>query len=400
MPAHTSMRPAVSMVKPISNAPQVKNDEYITQELWEFDPIKVVIDDNCDLETVHAKILDYFKKVRARIDHLKKCKPMAINFVRSTEEEKEKSRYQNQLNAIDKELNSLSKLSKFEYQVAVKPYLDEFREIRKNMGVYVMGRKKGASDFYYRSKKIELIKEFCDEAIHYCLVLKVERGTAGLNCSNCGNSLSQNGKDSYCGNCGNLQEQIEVGECLDYGEKKNTVKKTGIADNIKNFRDIIDQFEVSTNINIPNKIMDSIRETLENYQSLNIKTLSKSDLVTVMKLAKVNSMWFKHLNKIYFLLTGKKPESVEKHIPNLMKRIEYFAEIHEEIKNQDRSNFIHGLHIFWMFLMNEGYTPNPDDFVLLKSRDVELNNIRTIERGFVILRKTHPELEWNIFEFS
>lgn len=388
------------MVNPISNAPQIKKDEYVTQEIWEFDQIKVVIDEQCDLETVHANILDYFKKVSSRIDHLEKSKPMVMNFIRSTKDEKEKNRYTNQLVAIDKELTSLSKLSKFEYRVAVKPFLEEFRSIRKNLGVSVMGHKKGANDYYYKTKKINTVRNFCAEAIHYCRVLKIERGAISNNCVKCGGSLNDDGQEYICLNCGNTQQQVDVGESLDYGDRKSPIKRTGVADNIKNFRDIIDQFEVTSSINIPPKIIDTIRENLEKYRSLDLSTLSKADLVSVMKLCKVNSMWFKHLNKIYFILTGKKPKTVEEHIPNLMKRIEYFAEIHDDIKDKDRSNFIHGLHIFWMFLMNEGYTPNPDDFVLLKSRDVELNNIRTIERGFVVLRKTHPEFTWNIFEFS
>ena len=75
------------------------------------------------------------------------------------------------------------------------------------------------------------------------------------------------------------------------------------------------------------------------------------------------------------------------------------SEIYEEIRG-DRSNFIHGLYLLWIFLCNEGYKPDPDDFVLLKSRDVEMSNINTLTAGFKILRKTNPEFEWKIFEIS
>lgn len=268
------------------------------------------------------------------------------------------------------------------------------------MGVTVMGKEKDVNDYYHHTEKMALIREFLDQAIQYCTVLKIEGGFRKASCVRCGDETIDNGQEMQCLNCGTVSDLMEVEDHVDHGDKKIVAKKTGVADNIKNFRDIINQFEVTSNINIPARIIDTIRENIVKYRSFSIEELTKPDLVMIMKAAKINSMWFKHLNKIYFILTGKKPVSINPYITNLMRRIEWFAEIHNQVKDPDRSNFIHGLHIFWMFLMNEGYPANPDDFILLKSREVEMNNIKTIEKGFKILRKTHPEYQWKIFEFA
>lgn len=401
LPPHTQLRPAFSMSDKIENLPVEKKYEFVSTELCNIEPIIVKEDNNCDLLNINQQILKYFKEIRNRIEHLDKSIPMVVEFINSTKNSSVKMKYQNQLYEIEKEIAGLKKFSSLEYRIKTGPLLKEFMGLRQNMGVSVLGKKKGVNDYHNQTRKVMLVKEFLSYAVRYCTVLKIEKCSGEPTCYKCGEELLDNGQELQCVNCGLVQECIEVGENMDGGsDNKNISKKTGVSDNIKNFRNIIDQFEVSSNVNIPTKIIDSIREHILKYRSFNIDCLTKGDLVTVMKMLKLNSMWFKHLNKIYFILTNKKPETIDPYIPNLMKRIEYFAEIHDEVKGPDRSNFIHGLHIFWIFLMNEGYKPNPDDFVLLKSREVEINNLKIIEKAFNILTVKHPEFEWKIFEFS
>jgi hypothetical protein len=48
--------------------------------------------------------------------------------------------------------------------------------------------------------------------------------------------------------------------------------------------------------------------------------------------------------------------------------------------------------------MNEGVKPDMQEFPLLKSRSVECQNIGMLTRAFEVLRKTHPEHKWEIFQ--
>lgn len=400
MPPHTELRPSVSMNRVVDNAPKSNTQLFVSKELYEMEPILVVLDSNCNLDNIHTEILKYFKEIKNRLLHLKKSIPIVKEFIKSSNDHFAKQKYERQLFVIEEEIKSLNSLSRLDYSIKIKPCLEEFRELRKDMGISVMGEKKQSNQYYLESRKIMVIEKFLDIAIQYCSVIKIERPSFVQTCYKCGEELIETSNDLQCIHCGISQECLEIIEELENGGKKITVRRTGVADTIKNFRDIVDQFEVTSNINIPAKIIDSIRENVLKYRNFEIQDLNKVDLVSIMKSMKINSMWFKHLNKIHFILTGKRPRSIQEHIPNLMRRIECFADIYEEIKEEGRSNFIHGLHIFWMFLMNEGYEVDPDDFVLLKSRDVEMNNIRTLEKGFKILRESNPEFQWKIFEIA
>lgn len=98
------------------------------------------------------------------------------------------------------------------------------------------------------------------------------------------------------------------------------------------------------------------------------------------------------------MLTEKLPPDISQYETNLMKRSDLLIRIFDEIKTVDRSNFLHKLYLMWLFLKNEGYVPNMDDFIMLKGREVELNNVSMLQRGFEILSKMNTGMKWKIYQ--
>ena len=147
----------------------------------------------------------------------------------------------------------------------------------------------------------------------------------------------------------------------------------------------------------PERVMEAIRGAVAQYQDFDIKRLTRTDLVTIMKGLGLGA-YYKHLHRIWMDLTGNKPGDITPYVPSVNKRGELLAAIYNEIKPEDRSNFIHGIHLLWLFLRNEGYNPDMEDFVLLKSRDTELTNLDILKLGFEKLNISHEDIKWEIFQ--
>ena len=125
--------------------------------------------------------------------------------------------------------------------------------------------------------------------------------------------------------------------------------------------------------------------------------MTKYDLYRIMKDHHLGN-WYKHLHRIHYELTDIKPPNISQYETNLFKRGDLLNKIYDEIKSDTRSNFMHGLYLLWLFLMNEGYKPIDSDFVMLKGRDAEVNNIDILQRGFSILSTSHSEMKWKIYQ--
>ena len=246
--------------------------------------------------------------------------------------------------------------------------------------------------------KVKLIEEYVDIAKKYVTIVNVPSGNESLKCGACGIAFEPGADIYHCSACHQIFPSYEMDESLPSDTYSLGIPKVN-NENVENFKRTTAQFQNTHAVTIPDKIMNTIKDIIASYKSFDVTKMTKGDLVKIMKQAKIASVYYKHLNKIHFELTGVPSPCINEYIYNITRRVELISEIYEEIRG-DRSNFIHGLYLLWIFLCNEGYKPDPDDFVLLKSRDVEMSNINTLTAGFKILRKTNPEFEWKIFEIS
>lgn len=388
----TMVEPVPMTMRTTKRAPP-KDPDVKTLEDFTFKPLKICWKNDYDIITVHRKVLGYLKTTRDRRDALNKNISALRVLLRSNISIEEISSIRLKISDLDREVSKLDCLSRLDYTNAVEGILNEYREISQ-VTVIVAGQKIKQNSLTI-TRKMQLVAEFLEISKEYCPMEIIREFKGSSLCRACNGIVSEKGDRYACIDCDTIQPRTELQE--EGGDSDSSAFKRIGYESAVNFQDIVLQFQVAYPVNIPERILETIRSTIAQYQAFDIDKLTKSDLVKIMKEQNLGS-WYKHLNKIYMQLTGKKPMDISKYVRNLFRRGELLYEIYDQIKSEDRSNFMHGLYLLWLFLKNEGCNPDMDDFVLLKSRRVEIANIETLTKGFKILRQSHPEFKWEIYQ--
>ena len=359
----------------------------------QFPRLQIKWSHDWDIMALHAKIITYLKETIER----KSIITSTINALRTSHTPSmstdEICNVKVKLEGLERDLAELEKLSMLSYVNRSSSLLLEYKNLSKVVPkVFGEKDKLNAID---QSRKTEIVEAYFNIAVeYYPLDIQREIKSSGL-CCNCNGVIISTGDNYQCTNCSSIHHKAELhSETLDRDD--GGFHKSDNESSL-NFKDILSQFQGTFPIVIPEKLLQSIKDALAQYQGFDMQRLTRMDLVRTMKELGLGG-WYKHLNKIFFLLTGKKSMDISKVAANIARRGELVSEIYNDIKDEDRSNIIHGLYLIWLFLMNEGVTPLQDEFCLLKSRSVECQNIGMMTRAFEVLRKTHPEFKWEIFQ--
>lgn len=352
-----------------------------------------------DIEKIHEIILSYLKSKKERKEVLKK----ALVLFRAQGSTDEGSRVtaedvvtlKSKILKINEEFASLDKISSLDYAVRCSSLVKEYKELCKS-APKIFGQKTEPNNAY-NNRKTRIVADYLEHAKDfYPMNITRDIQSNGL-CPICSNLIIDNGEKYVCSGCNSIQSKVETApeytNVEDFSGKHNmSTDKSNV-----NYQDIILQIQANYPVNIPQRIYDTITNVTSTYKNFDITKLSKLDLYKIMKEQGLN-FWYKHLNKIHKDITGKKATDLSKYEQNLFRRGELLNHIYNDIKSPDRSNFMHGLYLVWLFLMNEGATPDMQDFFMIKSRGTEVSNIETLEKGFEILRRTNPEFQWRIFQ--
>jgi hypothetical protein len=379
----------------VSKRTPVKTEDVTKATLGKEERLVIRWCDDYDILGVHRQILRSFKTRKERKELLEKKLTGARVTLKTSQTVESLSSMRIQITDLEREIAKLDQVSQLDYFNAVNVILQEYQKL-SNTGPMVMGQKQ-EQDALLATRKTELVDAYFREATpFYGLDVVREIKSTGL-CRLCNGAVIDQGDKYICADCNSVRTKVEAVD--DSGDRDDLSRKTSYESG-GNFRDFVMQFTMSFPVSIPVRILDRIRAEANQYNAFDIKKqLTRVDLVRIMKDLHLGA-WYKHLNKIYYLLTDKMPADISAYVPNVIRRGVLLNEIYADIKSRDRSNFLHGLHLLWLFLKNEGCEPNMEDFVLLKSRDVELANLETLQKGFDILKRTHPEFTWVIYEVA
>lgn len=379
---------------PTTRRPAVVKKKDVSQKPPDSKNISIRWKDDYNILLVNQQVLDHLKGRRAvrqelegRIEALKKSLKPGIGSDKA-------SGIHASLDEANRELSNMKVVSILDYCGLTDHLIQEYRKL-SDTGPLVMGQKMKKNNTV-SARKTQLVEAFFAAAVNFCPMDIVRDSKSSGFCSLCNGMIIDNGENYVCMDCNSLQSKMELNEDEGDNEEVNTSKKSGY-DSGLNFKDLVLQLQIQYPVNIPPRILESIKGAIFQYQGFTLEKLTRADLVKIMKDLGLG-IWYKHLNKIFYMLTGKSSGNYEKYTNNVIRRGELLYEIYREIKPADRSNFIHGLHLYWLFLKNENCDPSMDDFILLKSRQVELANIETLEKGFAILRVRHPEFRWDIYQ--
>lgn len=374
--------------KPVDDRPKIK-----TIDDMQFNRIEVKWTTDWDIISLHRTVLLYLDEIEERRNLLDSTIRACRSTNRSLLSTAEIANLRIKIMELEEEIQKLRKISTIDYTSKVKPLLAEYKELSKvTPKIFGEKEKPVESD---NGRKAVVVEEYLQIAQQYCPMDIIREVNGNTGCKVCNGLVIDDGDQLKCSDCGTSHTKIEI--CTEKIDSEDSLFKNTTNEHSNNFKDILSQFRGTFPIVIPDKVLETIKTAVSQYKSFDIKRITKPDLVKVMKENGLG-LWYKHLNKIHNLLTGQPFPDLSKCAANIEKRGELLAEIYEDIKPEDRSNFVHGLYVIWLFMMNEGCKPNMDDFYLLKSRSTELQNIDTMIRGFAILRKTHPEFQWNIFQ--
>jgi len=358
---------------------------------FKVEPLEICWSNDYNIPSIHEKIIQFFRTKADREEALDKTISAFRLYKSSSLNAEDVSEIRSKIKKLENELKHLSSMSLMEYMTKVKSLITTYKELSVSKP-RVFGQKE-TIDYFNQEKKADIVEQYFNIAKeYYTMNIVREQRSSGL-CDKCGGILSDDSEQYICTECYTIHKKIE--NPIEIVEQEDTYAiKSGYRRTIE---DIILQFQNKFPINIPERVMDIIKKHIASYKNFDIKKMTKLDLYKVMK-AKGLGTWYKHINKIHHQLTGLAPPDISKYEQNVIKRGELLTEIYDDIKPDNRSNFMHKFYLLWLFLKNEGYDPHIDDFIMLKGRDVEVNNINIMKRGFEILSERYPNMQWKIYE--
>jgi len=373
--------------------PEPKPQEIKTIADFTFAPIEIKWSYDFDILRANDSVLEYLKEKREKEKVLAQTIESFRNFRKPNITTDEISAIKIKISSLERELAILKKISTLDYKLKTAKLLGEYKQLQMT-APRIFGQKEKLNGIR-SSRKTELVEEYLSIAREYCPMTITRDIKSAALCSVCNGIIVDGGEQYICSDCDSVQKKIEY--MPEGGDFENTNAKKSNYETGINFGDIVLQFQGTYPVNIPERVMEAIRGAVAQYQDFDIKRLTRTDLVTIMKGLGLGA-YYKHLHRIWMDLTGNKPGDITPYVPSVNKRGELLAAIYNEIKPEDRSNFIHGIHLLWLFLRNEGYNPDMEDFVLLKSRDTELTNLDILKIGFEKLNISHEDIKWEIFQ--
>lgn len=388
----TPMPVTQSVRRPVPT-PNVHEVNLTAVEL-ESKPIEVKWSVDYDIIGLNIRIIAFMKGQKSRRDQIHKM-------IVSHEAERAKassadeiSSFNVKINNLKRQFDDLGQLTLMDYMSQSKHVLDAYKKFANN-GPQVFGQKE-IIDVSALCEKTGLVEEYLGIASKF-YPLNITRTKSHVpTCPMCQGTILDDGHQYVCSDCQTTQNKMEI-HAEPSNESESHSSKKSHYDSGWNFAEIVRQWQGDYPVVIGEAVLGAIRGHLEKYNGFNIKNATNYDILAAMKALNMGS-WYKHINKIRFLLTGKKPRDISRLVPRIIRRGELFSGIYNDIKSDDRTNFIHGLHFLWISLMNESADIDMEDFCLLKSRDCELKGLDAMKRGFPILAKSNPEFRWDLHQ--
>lgn len=361
----------------------------------DFKPLNIDWCLDCDIVRLNDEIIKYLKACKDKISDLKdlieKLKDrydtcltvdeMAINKVK--------------LENAEKQLVEFKSVSILEYRSETVDLLNKYKAIRTAIGPKIIGQTNQIPPKTLE-ERASIIEAFLEIAQKYRpMHVKRHVGISTL-CPLCDGELVDNGINYVCNECQTIQKKAEV-QTESTNEQDNPSSKRSDYESVRNYLTIVDEWRGTYPVVIPDSVIFAITNKLKKPNNFNMAQVTSYEIYAAMKELGYGS-WYKHINKIRFIITGRKPFDIESFMPIITKRAQLFFEIYDDIKGEDRTNSIHGWRFLWISLKNEGAQIFAEDFCLLKSRDCEVRDLDTINRGFEVLKKRNPEMSWKIFQ--
>ena len=176
---------------------------------------------------------------------------------------------------------------------------------------------------------------------------------------------------TICPNCGISDSYFDTGlNNLSYEQEINSEGNITFAyKRINHFNEWLAQFQAKEAIEVPDKILEDLRNEFHKLKIKNINEITKAKVKQCLKKLKYNK-YYEHVTHITNLLSGIKPPSMssnlEEKLRNMFRDIQIPFETHKPV---NRSNFLSYSYCLYKFCELLGYDDLLCHFPLLKSRE-------------------------------
>lgn len=253
----------------------------------------------------------------------------------------------------------------------------------------IFGMKNDNYDDKYKKQRLLLIYKFLFYSKSF-YPLDIKRiGNHYKLCPICDSELNKELSGLHCSNkdCRYYQETIEI-ICNDtLFKEKNT---TCPYDCKENFYKIILCFQGKQSKRPSKNVYNKIYQYCSK-NNINYKNISKFQLSQILQFLKLTDHYV-NINLIHSIITGISPPDISVYEDNLLYRYDLYEQVYNSIKKRKNSLQIHFL--LQHFLTMEGYYINPDDFLYLKTREVQLRHDHTMKICCEILQNRYPDMNW------
>ena len=274
----------------------------------------------------------------------------------------------NDLNCLkNKKLRNETRENEIDYLLNVVPILNKYNdesishtEQMHNFITQTKGKEKGAlyNEFMnvVENSAIEITKK---ENVYICPECNIPKVLAAI--ESC----------TICPKCGISDVYFDTGlNNLSYEQEINSEGNITFAyKRINHFNEWLAQFQAKEAIEIPDKILDELRNEFHKMKIKKVDEISKVKVKQILKKLKFNK-YYEHSTHITNLITGIKPPSMtpdlEEKLRNMFRDIQIPFELH---KPSTRSNFLSYSYCLYKFCELLGHDELLCNFPLLKSRE-------------------------------
>lgn len=210
-------------------------------------------------------------------------------------------------------------------------------------------------------------------------------------CDCCYNIMEVKSGMSICSTCGHFEQRLEKTV-----PKSNNKNEKSQYDPKDNFRSIVFTFQGKKSKRIPDFVYEKIDKALKKYHfdESSKKTMKKETLICILQENKLSD-YYEDVNILYQHYTSIPPPDLSMYENEIFYRNSLVEEYFNNMDLDDRQNSLNNFFKLYVFLSMEGYKCNPDDFPILKTRNVVVYHNRTMKLICSKLKAEHKNMNWD-----
>ena len=348
------------------------------------------------VENIHTQVIDEIKenvnnipKLIEKYNNLKKMRTKIINKKESIINEK-KIR---ELKELIKEKKSLEE-KYFNHNL---PHLFEYFEDKKDISQNIDSNKKIINSFFFKNREKELESQET-KSITQKYLTNVNKNCINMNSYTVESEICQNCKEGeliyvdyegvqICDNCGKINSYIVEHDKPSYRDPPQEVSFFAYK-RINHFREIIAQFQAKETTEIPDEIMENIKQQIKK-ERITLNELTNSKSKDILKKLGYNK-YYEHIPFIKDKL-GIKPPVMSQELETILCSL--FMEIEKQYSKHCPNNRVNFLNYYYVLfklceLLNEKH--------FLKYFPMLKDQTKKIEQD-VIWKKICKELNWTFY---